>query len=116
MKHEPVDSEPSVRAVADILTRHSATSAAADVLEAAREWVEQGFEDPEEVASWLDSGCVTAAEAQRLEDAGITPEQAALLTSAGTNGAEDTLARKLARGELSLAEARRLITREFWDG
>jgi hypothetical protein len=80
-----------------------------------REWIEQGFDDPEEVEAWISAGCVEAAQARRLDDAGITPEQAALRTTAGASDADDTLGRKLARGELSLEEARRIITREFWN-
>ena len=79
------------------------------------EWAAAGFDDPEEVAAWVEAGCTDPAVARRLDDAGITPEQAALRTSEGQTGAEDTLGRKLARGELSLDEARRLITREFWN-
>lgn len=81
-----------------------------------RAWAEQGFDDPEEVEAWLAAGCPNAAHARLLDDAGITPEQAALRTDEGATPSPDTLARKLARGELSLEEARRIITREFWDG
>lgn len=75
------------------------------------EWLAEGFDDPEEVEAWLAAGCLGAADARRLDDAGITPEQAAL--RAGPDP-DDTLARRLARGELTLAEARRIITRDFW--
>lgn len=101
--------EATIRAVAETLGRRAAAA------EAAREWVEQGFDDPEEVEAWLAAGCSEAAHARLLDDAGITPEQAALRTSDGASGTEDTLARKLARGEIGLEEARRIITREFWN-
>jgi hypothetical protein len=81
-----------------------------------RAWVEQGFDDPEEVADWLAAGCPDPAHARLLDDAGITPEQAALQTREGATPSPDTIARKTARGELSLEEARRIITREFWGG
>jgi hypothetical protein len=98
-----------------VLARHPEACARAGAEGAAREWIAEGFDDADEVAAWLDAGCLEAAHARRLDDAGLTPEQAALRTSAGGDGAEDTLGRKLARGELSLEEARRIITREFWD-
>ena len=114
MTEEDEDRDRLLREVAETLTRRSALTDAAAATEAAREWIAKGFDDAEEVAEWLDAGCGTAAEARRLDDAGITPGQAALRTTDGPGGAEDTLARKLARGELSLAEVRRHITREFW--
>jgi hypothetical protein len=114
MTRKAEDEDEFLRAVSEILARRAAPTARADAEEAARGWAEQGFDDAEEVAAWLDAGCAEAAHARRLDDAGITPEQAALRTSAGASDAEDTLGRKLARGELSLEEARRIITREFW--
>ncbi len=83
--------------------------------EVAREWLDAGFDDAEEVEDWLRAQCFDAAGARRLEDAGITPEQAATRTTAGADGAEDTLGSKLIRGELSFEEARRIITSEFWN-
>ena len=106
----------SARAVAEVLARCGGAAArAGSPDEAAREWIEHGFDDAEEVEGWLAAGCFEAAAARRLEEAGITPEQAALRTAAGDPAVEDTLGAKLARGELSLAEARRIITREFWN-
>ncbi len=114
MNRQAEDEDEFLRAVSEILARRAETAARADAEEAARGWAEQGFDDAEEVAAWLDAGCAEAAHARRLDDAGITPEQAALRTTAGASGTEDTLARQLSRGELSLDEARRIITREFW--
>jgi hypothetical protein len=82
---------------------------------AAREWLEEGFDDAEEVADWLGARCFDAAGARRLEDAGITPEQAAMKTPGGAGDPEDTLGSRLVRGELSFEEARRIITNEFWN-
>jgi hypothetical protein len=114
MRHTRDDGDETARAVAEVLARRDAAGGR-NPSEAAREWVEHGFDDAEEVEAWLDAGCPDAAGARRLEDAGITPEQAALRTSAGASDAEDTLGRKLSRGDLSLEEARRIITREFWN-
>ena len=81
----------------------------------AREWFDAGFEDPEEVEDWLRARCDTAQVALGLERAGITPQQAAIRTTAGTDASEDTLGSKLASGALSFDEARRIITSEFWN-
>lgn len=81
----------------------------------AREWIDAGFEDPEEVEDWLRARCYNAGGAASLERAGITPQQAALRTTAGTDGSEDTLGSKLTHGTLSFDEARRIITSEFWN-
>ncbi len=83
--------------------------------EVARQWIDAGFDDPEEVADWLRARCFTAARAQALEAAGLTPEQAALRTKAGSAPYEDTIAYKLNNNDLSLDEARRIITSTFWN-
>ena len=115
MRHTRDGEDETARAIAEVLARRGAVApGGANPSEAAREWLEYGFDDAEEVEAWLDAGCPDAACARRLEGAGITPEQAALRTKAGASGEEDTLGRKLTRGDLSLEEARRIITREFW--
>jgi hypothetical protein len=83
--------------------------------EAAHRWVDAGFDDPEEVEAWLRARCFAPERAQALEAAGFTPEQAALRTKAGSAAYEDTIAYKLNRNDLSLNEARRIITHAFWD-
>lgn len=83
--------------------------------DAAREWFDAGFDDAEEIADWLRARCFTAADARRLEDAGFTPDQAAINTRVGSNNYQDTIAYKLTHGDLSFEEARRIITDEFWN-
>ncbi|HVF54530.1 MAG TPA: hypothetical protein VM934_00190 [Pyrinomonadaceae bacterium] len=85
------------------------------VEEVARRWLDAGFEDAEEVEDWLRARCFTADGAQQLENAGITPQQAGINTSAGSGNYEDTLGYKLIKGDLGFDEARRIITSEFWD-
>lgn len=115
MGHARDDTDENVRAVAGVLARRGPEATGGrDADEAARDWIGQGFDDAEEVESWLDARCFEAAAARRLEEAGVTPEQAALRTRAGASPEEDTLGRKLSRGEISLEEARRIITRGFW--
>ncbi len=82
--------------------------------ETAQTWLDAGFDDAEEVGEWLAARCFTAEAAQKLENAGFTPAQAALRTNTGA-GDEDTIAYKLTNGALSFDEARRIITSAFWN-
>ena len=106
----------TLRLIREALHRHGADAldgAAAE--EVARRWLAAGFDDAEEVEGWLRARCFKAERAQALEAAGFTPEQAALRTKAGTADYEDTIAYKLNHDDLSLNEARRIITSAFWD-
>ncbi len=85
------------------------------VEEVAGEWIDAGFDDPEEIEDWIRARCFKAAGARTLDDAGITPVQAALRTKLGVRNDEDTLGFKLITGDLSFDEARRIITNEFWN-
>lgn len=108
--------QESLREIAEILERHGVRPAACGPAEkAAREWLSAGFDDPEEVEGWLKARCFDASAARALEDAGLTPEQAALRTRAGAADYEDTVGYKYANGDLSTDEARRVITSDFWD-
>jgi hypothetical protein len=82
---------------------------------AARRWIAAGFDDAEDVSDWLRARCFSATSAQALDDAGITPEQAALRTTAGVRDYEETLAYKFVHDDLSIDEARRIITNAFWN-
>ncbi len=81
----------------------------------ARRWVAAGFDDTEDVSDWLNARCFSATGAQALDDSGITPEQAALRTTAGVRDYEETLAYKFVQGDLSIDEVRRIVTNEFWN-
>ena len=106
----------SIAAISRVIERcGDAAHGEAHPEEAARAWIEAGFDDAEEVEAWLAARCFTAAGAQALERAGITPEQASLRTRAGTGDYEETIGYKLSNGDLDFDEARRIITREFWD-
>jgi hypothetical protein len=80
----------------------------------AYDWLAAGFDDAEEIDEWLAARCFRARHARALEQAGFTPAQAALRTTAGRGDYEDTIAYKLAQGDLTIAEARRIITSDFW--
>lgn len=106
----------TIRLICEVLNTHKADALGATTAEeVARRWIDAGFDDPEEIEGWLRARCFEAGRAQALEAAGFTPEQAALRTRAGTADYEDTIAFKLNHNDLSLAEARRIITSAFWD-
>jgi hypothetical protein len=110
------DLSETIRLIGEVLARHGEQALnGAAVADVAEEWVNAGFDDPEEVDDWLRARCFSAAGAQSLEMAGLTPEQAAIRTGAGTASYEDTIGYKLSRGDLSFDEARRIITSAFWD-
>ncbi len=114
------DNSPSRRAViheiSEALTRcGDEATAGLPVSEVARAWLEAGFDDAEEVEDWLRARCFSADGALALDRAGITPEQAALRTTAGTPPYEETIGYKLTQGHLSFDEARRLINSAFWN-
>jgi hypothetical protein len=107
-------SEENIQMIVAVLRRHPETAGDAKIEETAREWMECGFDDPSEIEDWIDARCFTPDFASRLEEAGITPEQAAIETTRGNTNELDTLGNKIIRGTLSLNEARRIITSEFW--
>jgi hypothetical protein len=104
-----------LRAVCAVLARYGESVAGGAGAESvAYEWLAAGFADAEEVEDWLRARCFRAQHAQALEQAGFTPAQAALRTTAGAGNYEDTIAYKFAQGDLTLAEARRIVTSDFW--
>jgi hypothetical protein len=105
-----------LRRIGEVIERHvEAAHRYASIEEAARQWMDSGFEDAEEVDEWLAARCFNAAGARALEMAGITPDQAAMLTRAGTGEYEETIGYKIIKGDLSIDEARRIITSAFWN-
>ena len=106
-----------LRSIVEIIERHgeAAGGGGASPEEAARLWIDAGFEDAEEVDEWLAARCFSATGAHALEMAGITPAQAAMRTRAGAADYEETIGYKIIKGDLSLDEARRIITDAFWN-
>ncbi|MGH9945167.1 MAG: hypothetical protein ACRD9R_22685 [Pyrinomonadaceae bacterium] len=104
------------RAIGETLAAHGADALGGrPTEEVATEWIAAGFDDAEEVADWLAARCFRAEVAARLEAAGLTPEQARLRTRDGRRNYEDTVAYKLGQDDLSVEEARRIVTNEFWN-
>jgi hypothetical protein len=116
MKDDETERAKLIASACEVIAGHpQAALQGVSLEEAARAWIDAGFEDTEEIDEWLAARCFTAEGAQRLERAGITPEQAALRTVAGSAPYEETIGYKVTAGDLSLDEARRIITTAFWD-
>ncbi len=117
MEDEETGQRALIVRVCEVIGRHGAEALGgeASLEEAARAWIDAGFEEPEEIDEWLAARCFSAEGARRLEMAGMTPEQAAMLTTSGRTDDEETIAYKLIKGDLSLDEARRIVTHAFWD-
>ena len=121
MPNDHADAPPQqqirLRLIGETLRRHGdqALTVRADAEATARAWLDAGFDDAEEVDDWLRARCFDPRRAETLEAAGITPEQGALRTRAGRADYEETIACKFSRDDLTLEEARRIITDDFWN-
>ncbi len=106
-----------LRRITETLARYGddALRGAETIEAAARNWLDAGFADAEEIDDWLGARCFNPHYARSLDAAGFTPEQAALRTRQGRADYEETIAYKLAAGDLTLEEARRIITDDFWN-
>lgn len=112
----PPQQQTLLNLIGETLRRHGDDALQSTSVEAAaRSWLAAGFADAEEVDDWLRARCYEPRHAQTLDDAGITPEQAALRTREGRADDEETVACKFSRGDLTLEEARRIITNDFWN-
>ncbi len=67
---------------------------------AAQAWTAAGFDD-EMTAQWLDARCFDPEAARALAEHGVTPRQAAVRTRDGGDGSIDTIAYKVASGDLT---------------
>ncbi len=116
MTEDSTDQADLRQRIAQALAQHGETTRQGqEPTSIAAEWIEAGFDDAEEVADWLAARCFAPALARRLDEAGITPEQARLLTAEGRRDYRDTVAYKLSHNDLTLEEARRIITSDFWN-
>ncbi|HEV2776420.1 MAG TPA: hypothetical protein VGV90_12575 [Solirubrobacteraceae bacterium] len=71
-----------------------------DPAAAARAWTDAGFDD-EQTAKWLEARCFDPEVARELDDLRVTPAQAAARTRDGRRNYRDTIAFKVASGDLS---------------
>jgi hypothetical protein len=67
---------------------------------AAKAWTAAGFDD-EETAKWLDARCFDPESALELADLRVTPAQASKRTRDGKRDYLDTIAFKVASGDMS---------------
>lgn len=85
-----------------------------DVGSVADDWIEHGH-DSDDVRAWLGARCYDAAAAAALRDAGVTPEQAATQTDAGSGYYLDTIGYKVANGDLTARAAAALLRNDVTD-
>jgi hypothetical protein len=71
-----------------------------DPAAAAKAWTAAGFDD-EQTAMWLDARCFDPQAARDLADLAVTPKQASKRTRDGRRDYIDTIAFKVASGDLS---------------
>jgi len=93
--------EPRVKTSVETIRRYGEFAdrgGAADA--AARAWTEAGFDD-EMTARWLEARCFDPQAARALAELGVTPEQATVRTRDGGRDYIDTIASKVANGDLT---------------
>ncbi len=71
-----------------------------DASVAAKAWTDAGFDD-EQAAMWLDARCFDPKAARDMADLSVTPAQAGKRTRDGRRDYLDTIAFKVASGDLS---------------
>ena len=76
----------------------------ADPAVAARGWTDAGFDD-EATERWLDARCFDPAAARALAELDVTPLQATKRTRDGKGDYIDTIAFKVANGDLTARQA-----------
>jgi hypothetical protein len=70
---------------------------------AAQRWTQAGFDDAM-TARWLRARCFDPQAASALSELGVTPEQCAVRTRDGGGGYVDTIAYKVANGDLTVRQ------------
>jgi hypothetical protein len=94
--------------IRDVIERHGHFAHGGNVDDTAETWAECGFE-AHEVEEWLRARCFDPGAARDLADAGVTPEQAQMKTSAGAGDYVDTIGFKVSDADLEVDEARDLV-------
>jgi hypothetical protein len=89
------------RTTADTITRFGELAEhLGDPADAAKAWTDAGFDD-EQTAKWLEARCFDPEAARDLDELRVTPGQAAKRTRDGKRDYRDTIAFKVASGDLS---------------
>lgn len=73
-------------------------------------WQHEGF-TPTEAQAWLEARCFEPRAAAMLRHAGITPDEAAIITTEGRASRADTIGYKVSNGGLSVEQAERITGR-----
>src|ERR1039458_1975922 len=94
--------------IREVIERHGADAHEGDPDPTAQAWEEAGF-NAADVDEWMSTRCFDPATAEDLADAGITPQMAMMKTQAGSANYVDTVAFKVAIGDLEVDEARELV-------
>jgi hypothetical protein len=94
--------------IRSVIERHGYTAHGGDPDAAAEAWEETGL-DAAEVDEWLHARCFSPEAAEDMSDVGVTPEMAIMKTGAGSGDYVDTVAFKVAIGDLEVEEARELV-------
>jgi len=105
--------EPAANTGAETIRRYGALAARGeDPGVAARAWTDAGFDDAT-TARWLEARCQDPRAARALADLNVTPQQAAARTRDGGGDYLDTIAHKVANGDLTARQgaARTLSSR-----
>ena len=90
-----------VRTSVDTINRfHDIAVRDGDAAAAAKAWSDAGFDD-EQTAKWLEARCFDPAAARALAELAVTPGQASKRTRDGRREYIDTIAFKVASGDLS---------------
>jgi hypothetical protein len=91
----------SSRTTAETITRFDGLAEQlGDPADAAKAWTDAGFDD-EQTAKWLEARCFDPESAAELAELRVTPGQAAKRTRDGKRDYLDTIAFKVASGDLS---------------
>ncbi|MDQ3092969.1 MAG: hypothetical protein M3R46_15190 [Actinomycetota bacterium] len=105
--------EPAAKTGVETIRRYGELAArGGDPGVAAQAWTDAGFDDAM-TARWLDARCQDPQAARALADLNVTPHQAAARTRDGGGDYLDTIAHKVANGDLTARQgaARTLSSR-----
>ncbi len=93
--------EPRPNTGVEVIRRHGELATQGGTAEAAaRAWTESGFDDAT-TDGWLTARCFTPEAARSLAELGVTAEQAGRRTRDGGGEYIDTIAYKVANGDLT---------------
>lgn len=105
---EDLETLLALRAVAEILRSEGDWAHGGNIHGTAREWVELGFA-PSQVRAWLNARCFEPVSAVKLQAAGISPKQAAIVVYVGQGSYREMVGYAVSNGDMTIAEARLVL-------